>query len=576
MAQNILVIGGVALGPKAACRCKRLAPEANVIMIDENVFISYGGCGMPFYLSGEINTLDDLRSTTYRTVRDPEFFKELKDIDVRTQTRAMHINREEKFVRVQDVVSGTEQNIPYDKLVIATGASPRIPAIEGTKLENVFAVTRLEAVRDIRQACEKGLVTQAVIVGGGFIGLECAVALAEMWGVEVSVVEMEETLLPGALSQTLARMAEKDCRDNGVAIYTGESVVRLEGDDGKVCRVVTNERTLEAQVVILAAGFIPNSSLARDCGLKVASFGGIEVNEFMETSDPNIYAGGDCVALHHLITEKKTFLPLGSMANRQGRVIGTNLAGGRTRFSGVVGTWGVKLFNLTFCGAGLTLERAKAEHFDAMSVNIAQLDRAHFYPEKDMMHLELVVERATRRVLGIQGTSKAGDALKARIDAVAAVLQFTRPTVDDISNLEIAYTPPIASAMDIVNTVANVADNALAERFIPMTPQEFAKVWENREENAYFFIDARPAAVSKVTEAATPGWHAIPLEEVATQLDSVTKRIPKDTPVALICNTGLRAYDVALMLTRAGYKVYNTNGGLQAAGLQGFSPSSGD
>ncbi len=573
MAQNILVIGGVALGPKAACRCKRLMPEANVTMIDENVFISYGGCGMPFYLSGEINNLDDLRATPYHRVRDPQFFKELKGVDVRTQTRAMHINREEKFVRVQDVVSGAEDKIPYDKLVIATGASPRIPPIEGTTLANVFAVTRLEAVRDIRQACEKGLVKQAVIVGGGFIGLECAVALAEMWGVEVSIVEMADTILPGALSQTVARMAEKDCRDNDVAVYTGESVLRLEGEGGSVCRVVTENRTLDAQVVILAAGFVPNSSLARDCGLKVAPFGGIEVNEFMETSDPNIYAGGDCVAVHHLITEKKTFLPLGSMANRQGRVIGTNLAGGRTRFSGVVGTWGVKLFDYTFCGVGLTLERAKDERFDAMSVNIAQLDRAHFYPEKDMMHLELVVEKGSRRVLGIQGTSKAGDSLKARIDAVAAVLQFTRPTIDDISNLEIAYTPPIASAMDVVNAVANVADNALAGRFLPMTPQEFASAWKNKEENAYFFMDARPAAVAKATEATAPGWHAISLEEVATQLESVKKRIPAGTPVALICNTGLRAYDVALMLTRAGYKVYNTNGGLQAATLQGFSPS---
>ncbi len=585
MAQNILVIGGVALGPKAACRCKRLMPEANVTMIDENVFISYGGCGMPFYLSGEINNLDDLRATPYHRVRDPQFFQELKGVNVRTQTRALHINREDKFVRVLDVVSGAEENILYDKLVLATGASPRIPpslmGSGGVELRNVHAVTRLEAVRDIRHACEKGQVKQAVIVGGGFIGLECAVALAEMWGVDVSVVEMADTLLPGALSATLAPMAAQDCARNGVDVYTGEKVLRLEGKDGSVCAVVTDKRTLEAQVVILAAGFVPNSMLAKNAGLSVTSFGGIEVNEFMQSSDPDIYAGGDCVALHHLITEKKAFLPLGSMANRQGRVIGTNLAdlsGRKTRFKGIVGTWGVKLFDLTFCGTGLTLERAKAEHFDAISVNIAQFDKAHFYPEKEMMHLELVVEKGTKRVLGIQGASKAGDALKARVDAVAGVLQFTRPTVDDISNLEIAYTPPIASAMDIVNAVANVADNALEERFLPLTPQEFTQMWKNRHEageEKVFFMDARPAAAAKATQANVPDWHAVSLEDVATRFDEVTKQIPKNAKVALICNTGLRAYDVSLMLKNAGYTVYNSNGGLQATMLQGFVPEEG-
>ncbi len=568
MGQNVLVIGGVALGPKAACRCKRLDPNANVTLIDENTFISYGGCGIPFYLSGEINNLDDLRSTPYHTVRDASFFKDLKGINVRIQTRALAINRNTKTVLIKDLVSGEEENLPYNKLVLATGAKPRELPVKGKDLQGVYALTRLEPAHEIRKACEKGEVTDAVIIGGGFIGLECAVSLAEMWGVNVSVVEMQEHLLPGALSPTLARMAEKDCADGKVNVFTSEKVLRLEGEDDKVCRVITDKRTIEAQVVIVATGFVPNGQLAKDAGLAVNAAGAIEVNKHMQTSDPNIYAGGDCVSVRNLITQKMGYIPLGSMANRQGRVIGTNIAGGHASFLGYVGSWGVKLFGLSFCGTGLTEAQAIAAGFDALAVNIEQLDRAHFYPEKNMMGLEMVVERGTRRVLGMQGVCSSADALKARIDAVAAALQLSQPTVGDISNLEVVYTPPMASAMDIVNTVANVTDNALEGRFEPLSPQDFAMLWENRAENDAYFIDARPKAVSSAVEKQHPEWHSISLEEVEDRL----KEIPKNRPIVLICNTGLRAYDMTLILKNDGHrKVQNSTGGLQAATKQGFS-----
>ncbi len=570
MAKKVLVIGGVALGPKAACRCKRLDPSAEVTLIDENVFISYGGCGIPFYLSGEINNIDDLRSTPYHTLRDAKFFEELKGVKVRTQTRALSIDREAKTVLVQDVVSGKEEQLAYDTLILATGASARVLPVPGADLGNVFAVTRLEAAEAIRKGCEKGEISQAVVIGGGFIGLECAVSLTEMWGVETSIVEMAEHILPAALSPTLSIMAEKDCRDNDVAVYTDEVVLHLEGEEGKVRRVVTNKRTLEAQVVIVAAGFVPNGQLASAAGLEVTDFGAVVVNEKMQSTDPHIYAGGDCVSVRNIITGKMGYIPLGSMANRQGRVIGTNAAGGEAYFKGYVGSWGVKLFGLSFCGAGLTVAQAKAEGFDALSVSVEQLDRAHFYPEKHMMSLELVVDKATRRVLGIQGACAAADALKARIDAVAAVLQMAQPTVDDISNLEILYTPPMASAMDVVNTVANVTDNALAGRFEPLSPQEFAKLWQEREQNNIFFIDARPSAASAAIQQKADDWHGIALEEVQARM----QEIPKDRPVVLICNTGLRAYDVALMLKNEGYgTIRNSMGGMQAASKQGFEPA---
>ncbi|KAF5074901.1 Coenzyme A disulfide reductase [anaerobic digester metagenome] len=568
MSEKILVVGGVALGPKAACRCKRLMPDAEVMLVDENVFISYGGCGIPYYVSGEIQNLDDLRSTPYHTVRDTEFFRDMKGITVRTQTRALAIDRAAKTLLVKDVVSGKEEKLPYDKLVLATGASPRVPPIEGKDLKNVLSLTRLEAAGAIRAACQEGKVSEAVIVGGGFIGLEAAVALADMWGVKVSVVEMMDQILPGVLSQPLSLMAANDCLTHKVDVFTSEKVLRLEGENGTVTKVVTDKREIPAQLVIFAAGFIPNGQLAKDAGLEVAPFGAVVVDEHMRTTDPSIYAGGDCVAIKNIITGKIGYLPLGSMANRQGRTIGTNLAGGNAKFPGFVGTWAVKLFDLSFCGVGLTVDRARKEGFDAMSVSVEQLDHAHFYPEKAMMSLELVVDKATSRVLGIQGACADPDSLKARIDAVAAALQYSKPTVEDISNLEIAYAPPFASAMDVVNVVANVADNALSGRFTPVTADQFMDLWKKRSENHVFFIDARPAAAGKAVQEKYPDWHAMPLEEIAARISEV----PKDRPVAIICNTGLRAYDSLLVLARNGVtNVVNSTGGMQAAIKMGLS-----
>ena len=569
MPEKILIVGGVALGPKAASRCKRLMPDAEVTLVDENVYISYGGCGIPYYVSGEVQNLDDLRATPYHTIRDPEFFRAMKGVTVRNQTRALSIDRAAKTLLVKDVISGKEEKLPYDKLVLATGASPRVPPVEGKDLKNVLSLTRLEAADAIRTACQEGKINEAVIVGGGFIGLEAAVALADMWGVKVSVVEMMDQILPGVLSHSLARMAEHDCVSHKVDVYASEKVLKLEGKDGAVSKVVTDKRELPAQLVIFAAGFIPNGRLAKDAGLDVAPFGAVVVDEHMRTSDPAIYAGGDCVAIRNIITDKLGYLPLGSMANRQGRVIGTNLAGGDATFPGYVGTWAVKLFEMSFCGTGLTVERARKEGYDAIGVSVEQLDRAHFYPEKNMMSLELVVDKPTRRVLGIQGACSAGDALKARVDAVAGVLQYARPTVEDISNLEVSYAPPFASAMDVVNVVGNVADNVLAGRFKPVTGDQFMELWKKRDQNHIFFIDARPAKAGQAVQAQHPEWHSIPLEEIAARVNEV----PKIRPVAIICNTGLRAYDSLLILARNGITdVVNSTGGMQAVGKMGLKP----
>ncbi len=562
---KIIVIGGVALGPKAACRCKRLAPDAEVTLFDENTLISYGGCGIPYYIAGDTQDVRDLCSTPYHTLRNPDFFRDMKGVTVKIRTRVTAIDRAAKTVTAKNLDTGEETVHPYDRLVLATGATPRRPDVPGSDLANVFTLTKLEAAESVRKMMEGGRAATAVVVGGGFIGLEAAVALADMWGVKVSVVEMMDQILPGVLSPSLAAMAAEDLRSHGVDVYPGEKVLRMEGE-GSVARVVTDRRTLDAQLVIYSIGFLPNGQLAKEAGLEVTDRGAVIVNERMQTSDPDIYAGGDCCSIRNIITGQQGYMPLGSMANRQGRVIGTNLAGGSATFPGYVGTWAVKLFDKCFCGVGLTGETARRAGHDCVSVIAEQLDKAHFYPEKEMMSLEITAEKGSRRVLGLQGCSPDGDALKARVDAVAAALQYARPTVDDISNLEVSYAPPFAAAMDAVNAVANVCDNVLAGRVRMITPEAFLELWKNRADGKVFFIDARPQKAGEAVQAEHPEWHALSLEAIQTRWNEV----PADRPVAITCNTGLRAYDAVLVLARHGITdVVQAMGGMQSLLKQG-------
>ncbi len=566
MALNVVVIGAVALGPKAASRLKRLDSDATVTMIDQGSYISFGGCGIPYYVSGEVNSLDALRSTTYGTIRDPQYFAD-RGITVLNETRVTHIDRAAHRVETEHVQTGEKKSFPYDKLVIGTGSIARLPRIDGLDLENVHTATSLESAKAIRDACATGAVNRAVVVGGGFIGLEMAVALVDMWGIETTLVELTDQLLPGVVSDDVSDMAKHDLLSHQVRVLTGERVECLQGDQGKVSRVVTNERELDADLVIFATGFVPNNALAKGADLAVdEKSGGILVDAFMRTEDPDIYAGGDCVAVKHLLTERPVCLQLGSLANRQGRVIGTNLAGGSARFEGAVGSWAIKLFDISICGVGLTEQGAKAVGFDVVSVQVEQLDRAHFYPDKAMMSLELIVDLQSRRVLGLQGASTNGDAIKARIDAVATMLQFAKPTIDDVANAELAYAPPFSGALDTLNVVANVADNVLAKRLHKLSSREFAKAWNERNEHPAFFADIRPKAAAEAMAAKYPDeWHALPLEDlIQGDVEGKLATLPKDQPLLLICNTGLRSYEALLRLEKAGFKnCFSTTGGMQ-------------
>ncbi len=565
---NVVVIGGVALGPKVACRVKRVNPKAQVTLVDAGTLISYGGCGIPYYVSGDVADHTQLQETSFHMVRNVDFFRDCKDFTVRTQTRALAIDRKAKTVRIQGP-DGQEEDLPYDKLVLATGSSPRLLPIPGRELPGVFSVSNLEAAIHIKQAVSSGQVQTAVIVGAGFIGLEMAEALADMWGIETAVVEVMDQVLPGFLSPTLAGIAEHHLKEKGVAVYTSEKVLAIEGN-GRVSRVRTDKRELSADLVILAVGVTPNDELARQAGITCHERGGIIVSKTMQTSDPSIYAGGDCVVVENLITGKPGYYPLGSLANRQGRVIGTNVAGGRATFDGAVGTFILKLFDFAFAGTGLSLPVALREGFDAISTQVVQFDHAHFFPKKDLVTLEIVAERGSGRILGLQGVCANGDSLKARIDAVAAMLKF-RPTLADLSNAEVAYSPPYAAAMDVLNAAANAADNILAGRCEPISPEEFMKLWNNRATEDILCIDCREwGNAAPYVERYPEFWKNIPQGQLRHRLHEV----PQDKKILLICNTGGRSYEAQCILKAAGRNdTLDVPGGMGLLRQCGFDPA---
>ncbi|TES90984.1 MAG: pyridine nucleotide-disulfide oxidoreductase, partial [Desulfobacteraceae bacterium] len=560
MAQNILIIGAVALGPKAACRFKRMEPDSRVTMVDQSNLISYGGCGIPYFISGDVSEAKQLQETSFHMLRDEKFFRQAKDIDVIINTRAVSIDRDNKTVRVLNVLSGKQQDLAYDKLVLATGSRPRDLSIPGSHLEGVFTVSDLNKAIAIKKEISEGKVGKAVIIGAGAIGLEMAEALADLWGIETAVVEITDQLLPGFISANMSKMVQHHLEENEVVFYLNEEVKHFEGEN-RIEKVVTTERVLEADLVIIAAGVIPNSDLASDADLKVSPAEAIVVNKRMQTSDPDIYAGGDCVEVINLITDKPGYYPLGSLANRQGRVIGTNLAGGDAEFEGAVGSFVVKLFEISVASAGLNLETAKKEGFDPLSAFVVQFDRAHFYPEKDLMYLELVVEKSTGQVLGIQGLGNTGDGVIARVNAVAPILKH-KPSTDDISNLEFAYSPPFSAAMDILNALGNTAENILAGKNRVIDPDQFFDLWQQRKDGRVCFLDCRGWGNARPFVKKYPDhWKSIPQDELMDRLAEV----PQDKQIVLICNTGVRSFEAQGMLDQAGVRqTYNLQGGVAA------------
>ncbi|MBF0413716.1 MAG: FAD-dependent oxidoreductase [Desulfamplus sp.] len=570
MAEKVLIIGAVALGPKVACRLRRINPDVDITVIDRDSLISYGGCGIPYYVGGDVAELEGLYSTIAHAKRDVPFFKNVKGFNVLTRVEALEIKRAAKKVVVRYLDEGRDGELEYDKLVIATGATPMRPPFPGSDLPKVYVVSNLHHASAIKTAISNGEVERAVVIGAGAIGIEMAEALTDLWGVETTIVEMAEQVLPQALGKDMARMVEKKLEDHGVKLLLSQKVMKINGNmkNGAESVEIVDQSgkfpvtTLPCDMVILAAGVRPNSELAAAAGLAIGRNRGILVNKCMQTTDPNIYAGGDCAEFTNLVSGMDCVMPLGSLANRQGRIIATNINGGNEQFTGSVGSFCIKVFDMGVAKAGLTVNQAKSAGFDPVYSVVAQSDRAHFFPDADFMFMKLIADRKTRTVLGVEAAGPQGDAVKARVDAVAPLLKFG-VDVSEICNLEVSYSPPYASAMDVVNNVGNALDNTLNGNLRSIDTFEFLELLKKGNIKV---LDVRSSVQgAPFVEKYPKQWINVPQDELRSrfnEIELIVKNLPSDSPLYLMCGTGPRSYETQAFLNGKGLtNTKNVQGG---------------
>ena len=545
-AMRIVVVGASAAGLRAASRSKRLLPKANVIVIDRGRFISYGACGMPYFVSGDIGSADKLRETAYGVIRDPDFFRKAKGLEVITQTEVERIERQARKVICRSTLDGETKEYPYDKLVLATGAGPVLPQGIPKDSRRVSTFKVLEDSIVLREALQSGRISTVGLIGAGPIGCELAEAFTAMWGGRAVLFDAAPQILPSMLDPEMARSVEAYVTSEGVEIRTN---CPLQGitETEKGITVETPQGHFVVDHVVIAIGVRPDTQLAADCGLKIGATGGIVVDERMATSDRNIFAAGDCVELRHLISGDPILLPLGSLANREGRVVGSNLGGGEERFGPVVGCAAVKIFDMNVSAAGLTEREAARAGFDVGVAWGTFTDKADYYPESNEIHLKMVYDKGTTRLLGLQGYGK-GEVVK-RVDVFAALLKRSGK-LEDLLDAEFAYAPPYAPALDPLYSLACVARNELLEGIQALPPD--AHIGDR------LIVDVR--RIKEASGQPLPGRETanLPFEEFRVLCDQV----PADKEAVCVCARGARASEAVRILRERGHtKVRYLGGG---------------
>lgn len=536
--RRLVIIGGVAAGPKVASKVIRLEPDAEVTIVDRGELLSYAGCGLPYYVSGVVSDRRQLVSTPLGAVRDPVFFQNVRNVTALQRTDAMEIDRAGRRVRVRDLDRGDERWLSYDTLVLATGARPVVPDLPGKDLGRIYTLHGVRDAEGIRQFLADGRAKDVVLVGGGLIGVEMTQALV-VRGCRVTIVERLPHIL-GILDWEMARLLELHLESNGVRIVAECGVTGFRGKD-VVEAVLTEQGEIPADLVILSAGVRPETALARAAGIEVGPTGGIRVDETMRTSDPAIYAAGDCVECVDRLTGRPVYVPLGSTANKQGRVAAMSICGERDRFPGILGTVLCRVFEYGVGRTGLSERDAVAAGRDVVTVLSAAPDREHFLPDARMLMLKLVVERSTRRLLGVQALGP-GQCDK-RID-VATTAISAGMTVDDVALLDLGYAPPFSPAMDNLITACNMARNKLDGRLAGISPGEAKRRIDTDRET--FLLDV--STPREHEEMRIPGSKLIPLGSLRGRL----REVPADAPVIVFCRNSIRGYEASIILRAAG------------------------
>lgn len=525
---RILVIGGGACGASAAARCRRLNDAAEIIILEATDEISIANCGLPYYTSDVINSRANM------IVSSPVRFKNLLNIDVRLNSRVTEINRKSKTV----TVNGTD-TLSYDKLVLATGATPVIPPITGINNKKIFTVRTLKDGDGIKDILRSGEAKNAVVVGGGFIGVEMAENFIHA-GLHTTLVELSDQIL-APLDREVAAFAQNKMRENGVELILSDGVKEFEQE----YIILNSGKKIPYDIAILAIGVRPDASLAKSCGLEIGSTGGLKVNEYMQTSDPDIYAGGDSVEVKDFVTGSPATIPLAGPANRQGRIIADNINGIKSTYKNSQGTAVVKVFDLTAANVGNNEKQLLKNNIPYKKTFIFNNSHAGYYPNATRTLYKLLFNEQGK-ILGAQAAGYEG--VEKRIDVISTIMR-NNGTVQDMLDSELCYAPPYGSAKDGVNILGMHADNILKGLVKPAFMEDLkGSLLIDVREKLFFDAETIDGAIN------------IPTSQMRERLNE----IPKDKKVVLFCNTGFQSYVASRILLQKGYTdVFSLTGGIE-------------
>jgi len=536
--EKILIIGGVAAGATAAAKARRISATAQITMIEAGPDISFANCGLPYYIGG------DIKSRSKLILQSPESFKEQYDVDVHTHTLVSAIDSASHIVKTVDTRSGEQKSFEYTKLILAQGGRPVTPTITGANYEHVFTLWTLEDMDKIARHINEKKPKNAVVVGGGFIGLEMVEALVKR-GLKVHVVEMMPHVMSIMEAET-AGFIQREMLSYGVEIHTNAGVSEITPSKVKL----DNGAMLDADMVLLSIGVRPTLQLAIETGLALGEASGLLVNAQLQTSDPDIYAAGDMIEVEHRVNGKKVRIPLAGPANRQGRIAAENALGGNHAYKGAIGTSIVRVFDAIAGTTGLSLKQARAAGIDADSVVVHKEHHTSYYPNAENVTVMLVFDRSTGVILGGQTAGYKG--ADKRLDVIATATA-SKLTIEDLADIDFAYSPPIGTANDALNMAAYTAENKMSGFSSSVTVSELDAFIEG---NNPLFIDVRDVFAFEKNHIL--GATHLPLELISKQ----TAAIPSDRLIVVYDETGKKGHQALRILMGAGFKqVTNISGG---------------
>ncbi len=534
--KKVVIIGGVAGGASAAARIRRLDEQAEIVMFEKGPHVSFSNCSLPFHLSGIVEDSKRLLMMT------PDSFESKYHIDARVNSEVVAIHREEKTVTVKNVITGEQSKESYDTLILSPGASPIVPKLPGTDLPHVFTVRNVVDIERLQQAIVEKEAKHIAVVGGGFIGVEVAENL-RLAGRSVSLVEFAPQILT-PFDEDMVQILHKEMVDQGVNLVVGDGLAEITSSS----ITLNSGLEIEADIVVLAIGVRPETSLAVEAGLEIGETGAIKVNQNYQTNDANIYAIGDAIEVYHRLMNKPTRLALAGPAQRQARAAADHMYGIPTTNKGVIGSSSIQVFNYAAAATGLNERTAKQIGLPVDAVYVIAPDKVGLMPSSNPLHFKLIYEVPTGRIVGAQAIGK-GSADK-RIDVIATLISMNG-TLTDLKELELSYSPMFSTAKDVVNLAALVATNIMAGRFKQVRVSEVRALVES----GAYIVDVREP--NEFANGAIKGAVNIPLSQLRERMDE----IPKDRPVYVHCRSAQRSYNAVMALVHSGYEnVYNISG----------------